>query len=156
MAVRGMCLVPTERDFSSHDAMIDLADIAPSFSFVTGKDLVPSAGDYMPDHFGNAVLVMVGSSFSLRFKRDRGQVFVDAGSDAAGWQKLEYVLEFVDGTATQKRLGEPPNLAAMAKVLALNWDKVASLFSDQERSSELQEFAQQKSAAMLGRLFPKL
>lgn len=51
-----------EPDSSGRDAMIDLADIAPVFSFVVGKGLVPSASDYRPREFGNAVLVMVGGA----------------------------------------------------------------------------------------------
>lgn len=140
---------------SSLDAMLDLADIAPAFSFVMGKGLVPSAGDYRPQEFGNAALVMVGAPFSLRFERDRGQVFVDAGSSAAGWHKLEYVLEFVDSSVTQQQLGEPPDPAAMAGLLQLNWDKVVGVFGDQQKTSQLQAFAKQQSAALLGRLFRK-
>ena len=135
--------------------MTDLADIAPAFSFVVGKGLVSNASDYRPQEFGNAALVMVGAPFSLRFERDRGQVFVDAGSIAAGWHKLEYVLEFVDSSVTQQQLGEPPDPAAMASLLQLNWDKVSGMFGDQQKTSQLQEFAKQKSAALLGKLFRK-
>ena len=131
------------------------SDIAPALSFVVGNGLVPSASDYRPQEFGNAALVMVGAPFSLRFARDRGQVFVDAGSSAAGWHKLEYVLEFVDNSVTQQQLGEPPDPAAMANLLQLNWDRVVSLFSDQQKTSQLQAFAKQKSAALVGRLFRK-
>ncbi|MGH8583975.1 MAG: hypothetical protein ACREWG_14575 [Gammaproteobacteria bacterium] len=135
--------------------MIDLADIAPAFSFVVGKGLAPSARDYKPQEFGNAALVMVGASFSLRFERDRGQVFVDAGSSAAGWHKLEYVIEFVDNSVTQQQLGEPPDPGVMASLLQVHWGKVASLFSDQQKTSQLQAFAKQKSAALLGKIFRK-
>lgn len=135
--------------------MIELADIAPAFSFVVGKGLVPGASDYRPQEFGNAALVMVGALFSLRFKRDRGQVFVDAGSSASGWHKLEYVLEFVDSSVTQQQLGEPPDPAAMADLLQLNWDRVSSVFGDQQKNLQLQTFAQQKSAVLLGRFFRK-
>lgn len=135
--------------------MDNLADIAPAFSFVTGRGLVPSIGDYRPQEFGNASLVLVGAPFSLRFERDRGQVFVDAGSSAAGWHKLEYVLEFVDNSVVQQRLGEPPDLAVMANLLQLNWDRVLSLFGDEQRISQLHIFAKQRSAALLGRLFRK-
>ena len=144
-----------EPDLSSRDAITDLADIAPSFSFVVGKGLVLNASDYRPKEFGNAALVMVGALFSLRFVRDRGQVFVDAGSSAAGWHKLEYVLEFVDSSVTQRQLGEPPDPAAMASLLQLNWDKVSGVFGDQQKASQLQAFAKQKSAALLGKLFRK-
>jgi hypothetical protein len=135
--------------------MIALADVAPAFSFVVTKGLVPSAGDYRPQEFGNASLLMTGAPFSLRFERDRGQVFVDAGSTAVGWHKLEYVLEFVDNSVTQQQLGEPPDPAAMANLLQLNWDGVVSLFGDQQKVLQLQVFAKEKSAALLGRLFPR-
>lgn len=135
--------------------MIDLSDIAPAFSFLVGKQLVPSAGDFKPQEFGNADLVMVGAPFSLRFERDRGQVFVDVGSTAAGWHKLEYVLEFVDNSVTQQQLGEPPDPAALASLLQLHWDDVASLFSDRQRILQLQAFAKQKSAALMSKIFRK-
>lgn len=138
---------------SALDAMVDLADIAPAFSFVMDKGLIPSAGDYRPQEFGNAALVMVGATFSLRFERDRGQVFVDAGSSAAGWHKLEYVLEFVDASVTQQRLGEPPDPAAMAGLLQLNWGKVVGVLGDQQKTSQLQAFAKQQSAALIDKLF---
>ena len=146
-----------ELDSSGLDAMIDLADIAPAFSFVVSKGLVlvPIAGDYKPEEFGNAALVMVGAPFSLRFVRDRGQVFVDAGSNAAGWHKLEYVLEFVDNSITQQQLGEPPDLTDMADLLQVRWDKVTSRFSDPQKTSQLQAFAKQKSAALLSKIFRK-
>lgn len=135
--------------------MIDLGDIAPAFLFVASKGLVPSASTYAPQRFGNALVVMVGSPFSLRIERDRGQVFVDVGSNAAGWHKLEYVLEFVDNSVTQKSLGEPPDTTVMAKLLQLNWDKVASVFSDQEQTSRLRALGKRKSAALVDRLFRK-
>lgn len=135
--------------------MIDLSEIAPAFSFVVSKGLVPSAGDYGPQEFGNAALVMVGAPFSLRFERDRGQVFVDAGSGAAGWHKLEYILEFVDSSITQQQLGEPPDPTALANLLQVRWDKVADLFSDQQKTSQLQAFDKQKSAALLNKIFRK-
>lgn len=135
--------------------MIDLADIAPVFVFVIGKGLVPTASDHRPQEFGNAALEMKGAPFSLRFSRDRGQVFVDVGSSSAGWHKLEYVLEFVDNSVTQHQLGDPPDPTAMATLLQLNWDRVVSLFGDQQSILRLQTFAKQKSAALLGRLFRK-
>ncbi len=144
-----------ELDSSDLDAMIDLADIAPAFSFVVSKGLVPIAGDYKPQEFGNAALVMVGAPFSLRFERDRGQVFVDVGSNAAGWHKLEYVLEFVDNSVTQQQLGEPPAPTAMANLLQGRWDEVADLFSDQQKTSQLQAFVKQRSAALLSKIFRK-
>lgn len=135
--------------------MIVLTAIAPDFSFVVGKGLVPSASVYKPEVFGNASLVMVGAPFSLRFQRDRGQVFVDIGSNAVGWQKLEYVLEFVDHSVTEQHLGAPPDPAALAELLRGRWDKVVGLFMDEQKISQLRTFAQQKSAALLGKIFGK-
>jgi hypothetical protein len=147
--------LPMAPDASNRDAMVELADIAPVFSFVVGRGLVPSSSDYEPQAFGNAALLMDGAPFSLRFERDRGQVFVDAGSDAAGWHKLEYILEFVDSSVTQQQLGEPPNPMVMATLLQVHWDSVTSLFSDPQKTSQLQAFARQKSAALLGKIFHK-
>lgn len=138
---------------NGNDIMVDLADLAPAFTFVIGKDFETSVSDYRPQEFGNATLEMAGAQFSLRFERDRGQIFVDAGNKAVGWYKLEYVLEFVDNSLTQQQLGEPPELVVIADLLQMNWDKVANLFDDEQRISQLQEFSKQKSATLLGRLF---
>lgn len=135
--------------------MIDLTDIAPAFSFVQRKGFVVGASDYRPQEFGNATLVIVGVPFSLRFERDRGQVFVDLGSDAVGWHKLEYVLEFVDNSITQGQLGEPPDLAVMASLLQAHWGKVTDLFSDPQKILQLQAFAKRKSVTLLDKIFPK-
>lgn len=135
--------------------MIDLSDIAPEFSFVGGKGLTRSASDYKPREFGNAFLVMAGVPFSIRLTRDRGQVFVDAGNSAAGWHKLEYILEFVDSSVTQEQFGEPPDPVAMANLLQRNWDEVSSVFSNQQKTSRLQAFTKEKSEAFLGTLFRK-
>ncbi len=144
-----------EPDSLSHDAMIDLADIVPAFSFAVDKGFVTSISDYEPQEFGNAFLVMVGAPFLLRLERDRGQIFVDVGSNAAGWHKLEYVLEFVDNSITQQQLGEPPDPVVMANLLRMHWDEVAELFSDQQNTSQLQAFSKQKSVVLLGKLFRK-
>lgn len=135
--------------------MIDFADIVPALSFVRDKGLVQSASDYRPQEFGDVSIVLVGTPFSLRIERDRGQVFLDAGNQSAGWYKLEFILEFVDNSVAQHQLGEPPDPAAMAKLLRTNWDKVARLFGDQQEVWQLQRFAKQKSADLLSRLFRK-
>jgi len=137
------------------NAMIDLVDIAPAFSRVLGKDFSPATvvANCRSQAFGNAVLVMTGSHFSLRFERDRGQVFIDAGSATHGWHKLEYVLEFVNRSITQQKLGEPPNSATLATLLLQNWDKVASVFSDRKLLSQLRDFSAERAADLLNRIF---
>lgn len=145
----------TEGDSLNHDAMIDLAELAPAFSFIAAKGFVLNARDYKPQEFGNAIVVMAGPIFSLRFMRDRDQIFIDAGSDEAGWHKLEYVLEFVDNSVSQEQLGEPPDPSTLAKLLQLNWEAVTSLFGNQRRISELQDFSRQKSTDFVGRLFAR-
>lgn len=136
--------------------MINLADIAPTFWFVLGKGLEPGQSDYKPHEFGNAVFEMVGKPFSLRFERDRGQVFVDVGSTVSGWYKLEYVLEFLDKAVSEQQLGAPPNPAVMAGLLQLNWEKVVGLFDDQDRTLQLEIFTKQKSEVLLSKFFRKM
>jgi len=135
--------------------MIDLADIAPAFAFIVGKGFMPGVSECDQHAFGDAFLVMSGTPFSLRSVRDRGQVLVDVGNDATGWQSLGYVLEFVDNSITQQQLGEPPDPTIMATLLQAHWDKVASLFNDQQKTSQLQAFAKQRSAALLSKIFRK-
>ena len=132
------------------EAFMDAERVPPAV--VVGKGLVRSACDYRPHDFGIAALVMSGRQLSLRFEHDGGQVFVEAGSGAAGWHRLEDVLEFVDHSITRQLLGEPPDEVAMARLLSSNWDKVASLLGDRQRALQLQAFARRKTVALLGSL----
>ncbi|MCX7097053.1 MAG: hypothetical protein NTV43_03995 [Methylococcales bacterium] len=136
--------------------MINLIGIAPAFTFILNKGFVPGECEYNPQEFGNAVLVMIGSQFSLRFVRDRGQVFIDAGDNKVGWYQLEYVLEFVDSMITQAQLGEPPEPKHLAALLQEFWEKVIALFSTPEETSQLHVFSKQKSTALLDKIFHKL
>jgi hypothetical protein len=131
--------------------MIDLIEIAPSFCFVLAKGLLPGSSQYQESEFGNAALLLVGRPFSLRFLRDRGEVFVDVGSESE-WHKLEYVLEFVGGFAVEKQLGEPPNPVTMASLLELHWHQVGDLFSDSEKLCRFRDFAQKKSTDFIRNL----
>lgn len=135
--------------------MIDLVDIAPAFSRVLGKDFSPATGveNCRSQAFGNPVLVMTGSHFSLRFERDRGQVFIDAGNATHGWHKLEYVLEFVNRSITQQQLGEPPDSATLADLLLQNWDAVTYLFSDRTQLPLLRDFSKERASTLLSRIF---
>ena len=96
---------------------------------------------------------MFGTPFSLRLERDRGQVFVDVGSNAAGWHKLEYALEFVDGAITQKQLGASPDAAILADLLQARWDRIVHLFTDSQEMSRFETFAKNKTASLLGGIF---
>lgn len=132
--------------------MIHISDIAPQFAYLIDKGLSPTKGDYSAKDFGNAFLVMAGPVFSIRFERDRGDVFVDIGSDTEGWYKLEYVIEFVDPSASDC-LGQPPQLALMANLLERSWDKISDLFSHKQDMSRLEVFVRNKSESLLATLF---
>lgn len=133
--------------------MIALADIAPAFSFIADRGFAPRTSAYNPQEFGNGILVMAGTPFSLRFVRDRDQVFVNIGDDTAGWHKLEYVLEFIDNSVTQQQLGEPPSPAILANLLHARWNNVVQLFNEPHKTLELEAFASEKSAALLRKIF---
>lgn len=133
--------------------MITLKDIAPEFMFVQKLGLTTGEVDYDPRKFGDAILVMNGNSFSLRFKRDRSQVFVDIGNDISKWNKLEYAIEFIDKQTTQKQLGEPPSLAEMARLLQANWTKAENLFNDTIEAMKLHKFSQEKANSLVKDIF---
>jgi len=135
--------------------MIGLIDIAPDFLFIVNKGHVLATAEYNPQEFGNATVIMEGESFSLRFERDRGQVFVDVGSDVIGWFKLEHVLEFLDKSHIQQQFGSPPAPALLAAFLQSQWDGLVFLFSDQENITQLKQFAKQKTAKFLDEIFGK-
>jgi len=135
--------------------MITLSNIAPAFSFILANGLIPGTGDYKPHEFGNANLVAAGTPFSLRFERDRGQVFVEIGGKNSRWYKLEYVLEFVDHSISQEELGTPPDPAILSKLLEQHWLVVTKLFNDPNQVAILDDFAARKSAVLLSAIFGK-
>ncbi len=135
--------------------MINIDDIAPAFAFVLQKGFVMGSAIDRPLEFGNAEVELSGQPFSLRLTRERGQVLADIGTTSSGWYKLEYVLEFVDPSVEQSQLGKPPDAAIMSDLLQRDWDEVAKLFNDELALRRLQEFARQRSAALLSSIFPK-
>jgi hypothetical protein len=132
-----------------------MIDIAPAFAFVLQKGFAPGLAIDRPLEFGNAEVELNGQPFSLRLTRERGQVLADIGTTSSGWYKLEYVLEFVDPSVEQSQLGEPPDAAIMSDLLQRDWDEVAKLFNDELALRRFQEFARQRSAALLSSIFPK-
>ena len=133
--------------------MIDIEDISPEFSFVAEMGLVTDLQSFQPEAFGNTILIMVGSPFSLRFERDRGQVFVDVGNDMVGWYKLEYVIEFIDNSFSQKQLGEPPSTFLLSMLLRSKWDEIKLIFSSKDLISQLQMFSMSRSNNLLANIF---
>lgn len=135
--------------------MIDLDSIAPAFSFVSDKGFAPNLIDYKPQEFGNAVLIMKGTVFSLRFIRDRGQIFVDAGNNVAGWYKLEHLLEFVNDSRSIQQHDESHDLTKMAIPLQMQWENVVSVFNNQNKILQFKIFSEQKSTAWLRKMLDK-
>ena len=133
--------------------IVALADIAPAFAFILERGFVAGESRYEPEHFGDALLVMHSSPFSLRFVRDRGQDFVDVGSASSGWTSLGYVLEFIDHEITQSQLGKPPDIGVLAKLLQAHWDEVVELFGNLKRMSQFNVFAERKAAEFLSKIF---
>lgn len=135
--------------------MIELLDIAPSFSFILQRDFVKASDRYKPEEFGNADLVMDGAKFSLKFERDRGQVFVDIGGPVVGWEKLEYALIFVDDGITEERLGSPPEVAKLANLTMSHWAKIEQLYTEGTDLSAFRDFCKMRSSALISGIFSK-
>ncbi len=129
-------------------------DLAPEFSFLIDEGFLPVSKAYRPQEFGNASIILEGPAFSLRLLRDRNDVSVDIGNDSLGWYKFEYVLEFIDPSITQSKLGEPPDLGAMAALLRQKRDHLTKLFNDRKQLADLKRFIKQKSAELVAKIFP--
>jgi hypothetical protein len=149
-----MSQVLTVLNLLNHNPMKNLYDIAPEFSFVIDKGFTLESIEYKPEEFGNASLVMLGVPFSIRFERDRGQIFIDIGNDAIGWHKLEYVLEFCDNSVAS-HVGKPPEPKVLASLLLECWEKVIDLFSNRQKIFEFQAFAKGKSDDLINTIFGK-
>jgi hypothetical protein len=135
--------------------MVELSDIAPSFAFVQHEGFVQVSGHYKPEEFGNAVLVMAGQNFSLKFERDRGQIFVDIGNSDIGWEKLEYALIFLDNSIKEEQLGSPPTESRLADLARSNWKKIFQLHEDTVSMSAFKDFCQIQSSNHISRIFSK-
>ncbi len=133
--------------------MLALIDIAPEFIFIESKGFVIRKLEHNPESFGDALIEMAGKPFSLQFVRDRDQVFVNVGNHNSGWNKLEYVLEFVNSSVTQQQIGEPPNVVIMSNIFQENWKSVESLFLDQAKILRLKEFVTNKSNIFIEKIF---
>lgn len=135
--------------------MIELMNIAGSFSFTLNKGFSMGRIAYSPEEFGNADLTIAGEAFSIRLERDRGQTFANIGNKFLGWYKLEYVLEFSDSSITQQQLGAPPDVTLLADLLQNRWDKVVELFNDPKKVLRLHTFTEQKTADFVRGIFGK-
>lgn len=135
--------------------MVLLSDIAQSFSFIQHEGFVKVSDYYRAEEFGNAELVMAGPKFSLKFERDRGQVFVDIGNSDLGWEKLEYALIFVDESITEEQLGVPPQVARLAELAQSHWTRLTELYGDNANLLALREFCKIRSSALISGIFSK-
>jgi hypothetical protein len=135
--------------------MIELSDIAPSFSFIQHEGFVKALDHFRPEEFGNADLVMAGSKFSLKFERDRGQVFVDIGNSDIGWEKLEYALVFIDDSVTEEQLGAPPEVTRLAELAKSHWREIVQLYGDSANLSAFRDFCKMQSSAFISGIFSK-
>lgn len=135
--------------------MISLDVLAPSFQFLEKKGFVDIFSEYKKSEFGNAILILKGSVFLFRAERDRGQVFFDLGVNSSEWYKLEYVLEYIDSSITQKQLGEPPDPIILAIHFERLIEEITNLFTDDNQILELRQFVLEKSNSMINELFEK-
>lgn len=135
--------------------MIELSDIAPSFFFLQHEGFVKASDHYKPEEFGNADLVMAGPKFSLKFERDRGQVFVDIGNSDIGWEKLEYALVFVDDGITEEQFGEPPEVTQLANLAKSHWKEIVQLYDDSVNLSAFSDFCKKQSSTFISGIFSK-
>ncbi len=132
-----------------------LIDIAPEFTLRIDPSFVEHVAFYSPEKFGDVELILTGPLFSLRIKRDRGQVFFDAGTGEDAGFELEYVLEFVDAALTQDVFGAPPRPAELARGLARYLPALESLFCDPKARELLASFCKAKSAASIASIFAR-
>jgi hypothetical protein len=64
-----------------------------------GREFRMLSGGYAAEDFGNAIVVLESEDYSIRFVRDRGQVFIDLASpsDPGNWHGLGRVLVALSG-----------------------------------------------------------
>jgi hypothetical protein len=133
--------------------VLTLDNIASSFLFLKKKNFIETNGSYSSKDFGNALIIMRGDSFSLRFERDRGQIMIDIGGNQIGWFKLEYALEFIDRSINQEDFGEPPSVPRLADLLQKHWLSMEELLGNKNKIDELKEFTSLKTETLIKKIF---
>lgn len=135
--------------------MININILAPDFHFLEKMNFVSISSDYRQSDFGNALLILKGPVFFFKVVRDRGQLFFDLGENFNEWHKLEYVIEYIDSSVTQKQLSVPP----ASKMLAMHFERlindISNLFTDNQQLLALREFEKEKSNLLMNLLFNK-
>lgn len=133
-----------------------LQSIAPEFiDFILDEGFSIVNLDSNSQQFGNTFIVLDSVAFKLRIYQDRGQRFVDISNDGNDWHKLEYVLEFLDPSYSQKWFGEPPKFDKLVMVLKKNKQAVSNLLKDKSIMPELVSFEKQKSQELIAHIFKK-
>ena len=137
--------------------MSDLLQLAATefVEFVTSEGFKIAESVAKPEEFGNASIVLESSAFKLRVYIDRGQQFVDVGTDGWDWHKLEYVLEFLDPSYSQEWFGEPPQLGKLAEAIKNNMQAITKLLASDLAVSGFAMFEKQKSTELITRIFGK-
>jgi hypothetical protein len=134
---------------------ISLNDIAPSFLFLMDKNFEQISCNYDPESFGNALLIVRGANFSLKFTRDRSDLTVDIGDSLKGWFKLEDVLEFIDPSIQENNLEKSFDILELSFFLKKNWKEVEKIFLDPQKISQIQQFSSKKTSNFLKLIFGK-
>jgi hypothetical protein len=82
---------------------------------------------YSPADFGNAVITMRGPDASLRFVRERGQVFVDLGKTNGDWVDANEVLERAH---LHPYPGQPIEPVRIVNLVCSNYDQLKPWLAD--------------------------
>ncbi len=139
--------------------MIHLKDIAPEFAYLSNMGFREADSSYRRESFGDAMLVLSGPEFALRFIRDRGQVFVDVslatGTPLVDWCSLDTLLGFI--ASTRGACSTDTSIAPdrLAELLHDKWHEVRQVLTSRELLPQLRQFMLDRSRAHASRVFPE-
>ena len=97
-------------------------ELAPEITFLERNLSVTKADEtYEPSHFGNALLILKGPSYAIRFVRDRGQIFVDVAGTLGKWVDGNRLLE---GIGLHPSPGHPLSGKELVPLIYSNFDSI--------------------------------
>ena len=139
--------------------MIHLKDIAPEFAYLSNMGFCEADSSYRRESFGDAMLVLAGPEFALRFIRDRGQVFVDVslatGTPLVDWCPLDTLLPFIASTQGACSTDASIALDELSESLHDKWPEVRQVLTSQTLLAQLRKFMLDRSRARAPRVFPE-
>ena len=106
--------------------------------------------------FGDALLVLQNSELMLRLVRDKGQLFVDVGTDDVHWYEIKIIESILKGTeaAPLSMFDQRDDIEIFGKMIEADFAAIITLFAANRADktiSHIEQIKQKRVAKFLDR-----